>query len=81
MSVLKDYYLRNILYFGVLAAVFLLDRFLCNTFIVNKGWISVAVHALLCGISVPLIFGVVFYKTNENRYFLQLIKNIRYRIN
>lgn len=76
----KDYYLRNIIYFGVLTAIFVLDRFVCNAFVVNKGWISVAVHASLCGVSVPLIFSVVFCKTDENRYFLQLIKDICHKM-
>lgn len=75
-----NYYLKNMLYFAVLAVTFIIDKRICNILFINNGWISVTTHILLCGFSVPLVFGIIFFKTDENNYFLHLIKSIVHRI-
>ena len=69
----KDYYVRNFLYFIVLTVVLVLDYFVCQNFITGFGWLSVIVHAIICGISVPIALCIVFHKTREYRYLKSIV--------
>ncbi|MBO4914842.1 MAG: oligosaccharide flippase family protein [Oscillospiraceae bacterium] len=67
----SDYYIRNSIYFALLFAVGVLDRMICASFFAGHGWFSFGVHAIICGISVPAAFAVVFRKTEEFGYVYQ----------
>lgn len=72
----STYYFRNFLYFLVLAVVGLLDWLFCQNVLVGYGWLSVIVHAVVCGASVPLSFLLVFRKRHETAYFLDKARSI-----
>lgn len=72
----REYYWNNIMYLALLVMIFFLDSYLCNLIVVGYGWLSVAIHILICAVSVPLVFTVVFYKRHENQYILNLLKNV-----
>lgn len=76
---IHEYYWNNIIYLIMLVLVFLLDSYLCKRIVVGYGWFSVAVHVIICAISVPLVFTVVFFRRHENQYLVNLIKNAIHR--
>lgn len=61
--------------FGVVVLIAFLDIFLCRRIFVGLGWISVIIHASICGITVPTSLVIVNLHTQEGQYVLNLIKN------
>ncbi len=70
------YYIKNSLFFLLLATIGLLDFYICSHVLVGYGWFSVVFHVLLCVVSVPLGFIVVFRNRNECKYLMNLAKDI-----
>ena len=68
----SDYYLRNGLYLLVTAAVCIADQWICSRVYVGHGWLSVIVHVVIVGISVPAVFILLFRKTESCGYLLGL---------
>lgn len=62
------YYIRNIRYFVELFLVGALDMYLSKHLFVGHGWWSVIVHAIICGISMPLYLFIVYRKSHEVEY-------------
>ncbi len=77
---LGDYYKQNFLYFAILAAIGFADYYLCRIVLPDLGWFSVIVHTIICGASVPLVFILLFSKTEEFKYLLSIIKGIMNKI-
>jgi len=72
----KRYYLKFMMYFLVSFAVGTLDLFFCKNVLVGFGWLSVIFHALICGISLPLVLLLISIKKQEGKYFIDLGKRI-----
>lgn len=70
----SEYYLRNLKYAIVLLFVGVVDYLICNTILTNMSWFSVIVHAIICAVSVPLAFFVIFRKRHESRYLIKKAK-------
>ena len=68
----SDYYKRNLLYIAIAAAVCAADLWICSHVLVGHGWLSVIVHAIISGLSVPAAFALLFWKTEECRYLVGL---------
>lgn len=64
------YYKRNGIYFLILSVVCCIDYYICQNMVTGIGWVDLFLHVLFCGLSVPLIFMGVFYKSDVNRYLL-----------
>ena len=71
----SEYFVKNLVYLTVIAVVFIIDKRLCNIFSFNNGWTSVIAHIVICGLSVPLVFCTVFYRTHENKYLIRIMKS------
>lgn len=72
----SNYYVKCIKYFSLLIIVGVIDGFLCRNIIVGHGWISVIVHFIICGISVPIAFMVFFKNRHETKYVFEKCKSI-----
>ncbi len=71
------YYVKNIKFILLLALVGAIDMYLCTQLILpNSGWFSVIAHVLICGISVPAVFLLVYRKKPEVQYLLRVGKGI-----
>ena len=46
----------------------------CNYVFTGHGWFSVIVHVLFTGVSVPAVFMLLFWKTDECRYLVGMVK-------
>lgn len=77
------YYKRNIIYISILTLVCALDMFICNHLFVGHGWLSVILHALIAGISVPVVFCIIYKNSKEFNYLYSkckgIVKKIRHR--
>lgn len=67
------YYTRNIKYILVITLIGVADYYLCQLIIPNHGWLSVITHVVICGLSVPAAFTLVFHKSPECAYFIKKI--------
>ncbi len=70
------YYRKNLIYFAVLAAVCAADLWICSVVFTGHGWFSVIVHALIVAVTVPGMFVLLFWKTRECQYLVQLAGKI-----
>ncbi|MDO4459120.1 MAG: oligosaccharide flippase family protein [Clostridia bacterium] len=57
----------------VTVAVGVIDYFICTNLFTGLGWISVIVHAIICGVTVPLAMLAVSYRTEEGKYLLGIL--------
>lgn len=70
------YYLTNFLYFGILAVTGLADWLICTHVFVGHGWYSLFVHIIITGLSVPLVYSVIFGRTRRYKYLLGIVKSL-----
>ncbi len=71
----SKYFLKRVYYTAVTVAAAALCKFICSAVLVGYGWISVAVHALICAVVVPTFLYVSTLKSEENSYLTSLVKN------
>ncbi len=76
----SEYYRKNIRYLLLLAAVFLVDRWVCARVFVGHGWYSVIAHALFTAILVPGVFVLLYRNTRELKYLMGLTGRIARKI-
>lgn len=65
------YYRRNLGYLALLAVICAIDMWICSWFVTGRGYLSIVVHGLICGVSVPLVFWGVYHRTEECRYLVR----------
>lgn len=70
------YYSKQFMYMAVLALIGLVDYFICLNFLTGLGWLSVIVHVIICGLSVPLVFCLLFRNSHEFKYLFSLAKKL-----
>lgn len=73
---LFDYYRDYIMYMLVCIAVAAVDMFICSRLLVGHGWLSVIVHVLITGLSVPGAFIILFWKKKECRYLVDMVLRV-----
>ena len=49
-----------------------LDYLICTHFMAGYRWLSVIIHALICGVTVPAVMVVLNYKSEEGQYVYKL---------
>jgi len=74
------YYRRNFCYIAILITVGIFDAWLCSWFLTGYGWLSVFVHVILVGCSVPAAFILLYWNSEECKYLVALLKNILKKI-
>ena len=72
----SEYYLKNGIYIIILMIIFAIDVYICRFIMFQSHWLSVIVHICICGFSVPGVFTILFWNSEENRYLVQVGKNI-----
>ncbi len=75
-----EYYWNNLIYLVLLVIIYFLDSYLCNLIVIGHGWFTVVIHIIICAVSVPLVFTIVFCKRHENQYIFQIAKKIICRV-
>lgn len=70
----SHFYKKNFIYFLTLSVVGAVDYFICSRMFVGYGWLSVIIHVIISGLSVPLAFLVIFRNTKECKYLLGVVK-------
>lgn len=66
----SEYYIKTAKYIGTLVVVGILDALICRNVLTGMGWFSAIVHIIICGISVPLVFFMVFRNWHECKYLM-----------
>ena len=72
----SDYYKSSLTYLGILSLICTADLFICSHVFTGYGWLSVALHIFLTGISVPAVFAVLFWNTDECKYLRKTVNRI-----
>lgn len=70
----KRYYGKFLKYFFVVLFTGLLDYLICQHVFIGFGWVSVAVHAIICTVTIPAALMLVTYNSKEGRYIQRLLK-------
>lgn len=76
----SEYYKRNGMYLAVAVVVFIIDKFACTYILSGYGWLSVIAHIIICGLSVPVIFCLVFWRRHECQYVIGICKRFSKKI-
>jgi O-antigen/teichoic acid export membrane protein len=64
----KRYFAKTVKYFAVIIVIGAADMFICNNVLVGFGWLSVIVHGIICGITVPAALIALSIKNAEGQY-------------
>lgn len=67
------YYIKNIKYIILLVVICIVDMVICSNVLVGAGWFSVIIHCVICGMSVPMVFIIVFRKSEECNYLIDKV--------
>ena len=70
------YYKKNLKFLTILLAVGSLDMWVCSFFLVGYGWLSVIVHILIVGLTVPSVFIAIYWKSQECNYLRGIVKRL-----
>ena len=74
------YYLKNLVYIIVTVAVGAVNYLASTHICVNNGWISFALHAGICVITVPIAFFLISWKQEEGKELWNLGSKIGKKI-
>ena len=69
----REYFVNNIRYFLIILVTGVIDYFLCMKIGLNLGWISIFIHAGICGITVPCALLVFEHKKEECKYIIGIL--------
>ena len=75
-----DYYLRNMIYFLLTAAVCFIDFEICSHVFTGHGWLSCIFHAFIVMVTVPGVFLLIYARSEEFHYLSGLIKPFMNRL-
>lgn len=70
------YYTKQLMYMAVLVLVGFADFLICSNVLNGLGWISVIAHVIICAVSVPLVFCLLFRNTHEFKYLFSICKKL-----
>lgn len=73
------YYKKNVIYIIVLTIIGSVDLLICNNCFLGHGLLSIILHMLVCGISVPIVFILLYWKTKECKYLRKKAKTLLYK--
>ena len=68
------YYKKNAIYIFILSCVGAVDYLICKYIYFGNKWSSLIIHIIICGVSVPSVFLLLYRNTDEGEYFINLIK-------
>ena len=78
------YYRKFLKYFVTICAVGAVDYIICTHFLTGFGWLSVVIHAIVCGITVPGALVALTIKKPEGQYVyklgMQYVKKLRRKL-
>jgi hypothetical protein len=66
----RTYFIKFILNFSIVILVGAVDLILCRFILVGFGWVSVVIHAGICGLTIPIALMLVNMRRAEGRYTL-----------
>lgn len=70
------YYFKHLKYMTLLALIGGVDWLICSHLTVGLGWISVAIHILICALSVPVVLCAACWNQPEMKYIKGFATNI-----
>lgn len=70
---LARYYGKNLRYLAIIAIAAVLDWSICAHLMTGLGWLSVILHAGICGITVPFAVIICTMRTDDGKYVRMLL--------
>ena len=70
------YYKKNAIYLLILVLTGAFDMWICSWFLTGYSWISVIIHAVIVVLTVPTVYILIYWKTEESRYLRSIIKRL-----
>lgn len=75
-----DYYWKILKNFVLIIGIAAIDYILCHKFFVGFGWLSVIVHAVICGLTVFPVLLLCSWTLPEGKYLKSTINNYQEKI-
>lgn len=72
------YYKKNLIYMLILAVVGVADYLLCRVLVTGLPVVDLVIHALICLISVPVTFMVIYQKTDVCQYLFERMRSSKW---
>ena len=66
------YFAKYLKYFFTVCIIGAIDYLVCSNFMVGYRWISVIIHTLICGATVPAVMVALNYKSEAGQYVYKL---------
>lgn len=74
------YYVKFLKYFLIACMVGVIDWYICNNFMTGLGWISLIVHIVICGLTMPCTVVLVNIKSPEGQYVYSMVQSFIVKI-
>ena len=71
-----EYFKKYTLYIILTLMTGAVTTFACNTLVTGSGFMSLVFKGIICVVTVNLMYLFIFYKTNEFKYILNIVKPI-----
>ena len=71
----SHYYKKNVVFFLLLAAIGIADYHLCRMIVTGHAFTDLILHIIICGISVPAAFGIIYRKSDVCQYLFAKVKD------
>ncbi len=75
------YYRRNLMYLLLLAGIEAADFWICHNVFTGHGLFSLVVHVIICAVSVPAIFAIIYWHSDECQYMIKTISAVLSKLN
>lgn len=72
----SKYFMRFLEQFFIVVLIGCVDFFICKYFMTGFGWLSVIIHSVICGVSVPGVIILLYRNTEEGKYLITISKRI-----
>ena len=75
-----DYFKKYIFYMILTLVTGFFTTSICNLLILDKGFMSLVLKGVICVVTVNLTYLLIFYKTDEFKYILNILKTLVLKI-
>ena len=72
------YYKKNLIYMLILAVVGVADYLLCRVLVTGLPIVDLVIHALICLLSVPVTFMIIYQKTDVCQYLFERVRSSKW---
>lgn len=74
----SHYYKKNLIFMLILAVVEIADFLICRVLVTGLPFVDLVLHVLVCAISVPVTFMLIYHKTDVCQYLFEKVRSSKW---